>query len=145
MQTSEPFVDALQEWLEVSTRVSMRNFIQYTRDKGFSIPQLGALYHISRKGSSVSGLGENLGVSSAAASQMLEHLVQQGLISRIEDPIDRRMKQLTLTEKGKQILHESIHAREGWLESLASSMTGSEKEQVCPALMILVSKVKQLE
>lgn len=145
MQTAEAFVALLQEWTEASARISMRNFLRYARENGFSMPQLGALYHISRKGSSVSGLGEHLGVTSAAASQMLEHLVQQGLISRIEDPSDRRVKKLTITEKGQETLRESVQARAVWLEKLANSLTESEKEQVCPALTILVSKVKQLE
>lgn len=144
MQSPDVFLPALQEWIEVSTRVSMRNLIRYARGKGFSIPQLGALYQINREGCNVSVLGEHMGVTSAAASQLLEHMVQQGMISRAEDPADRRVKQLKLTEKGKQALHESIQAREGWLEDLANSLTEAEKEQVLPALAILISKVKQL-
>lgn len=144
MQPPDPFVATLQEWIEVSTHRSMSNFVRYSRDIGLSMPQLGALFHISRKGSSVTGLGEHLGVTSAAASQMLEHLVQQGLISRAEDPSDRRVKQLSLTEKGQKILQESIHARQAWLDELASGLLESEKLQVRTALKILIAKVKQM-
>ena len=144
MQPPDPFVATLQEWIEVSMHRSMCNFVRYSRDIGLSMPQLGALFHISRMGSRVTDLGEHLGVSSAAASQMLDHLVQQGLISRAEDPSDRRVKQLSLTEKGQQILQESIHARQAWLDELASALSKSEIEKVHTALEILISKAKNL-
>jgi DNA-binding MarR family transcriptional regulator len=76
---------------------------------------------------------------------MLERLVQQELILRTEDPVDRRAKQLVLTEKGIQAVHEGIHARQGWLDDLANMLSASEKEQVAAALKILIDKTKQLE
>ena len=107
--------------------------------------QLGALFHIQHTGSSgVTDLGENLGVSSAAASQLLERLVQQGLILRSEDPMDRRVKQLVLTEKGTLTLEESYLARQGWLNDLEHTLSTAEKEQVAAALKILIDKSKQL-
>ena len=59
---------------------SMRHFLRYARESGLSMSQFGALFHIHRRGSSgVTDLGDHLGVTSAAASQMLDRLVQQGL------------------------------------------------------------------
>lgn len=147
MQDSDPFVDSIQKWMEVFMQRSMHHFIRYARDSGLSVPQVGALFHIQHKGGSgVTGLGDGLGVTSAAASQMLERLVQQGLISRSEDPEDRRAKQLALTEKGRQILHESIiQARQVWLDELAGALSNEEKEQVCAALEIMIKKVNQLK
>jgi len=84
-------------------------------------------------------------VTNAAASQMLEHLVQQQMITRSEDPHDRRAKQIVLTDKGRQVLQESIHARQGWLEDLAHTLSPEEKEQVVAALHILIEKTSQLE
>ncbi len=127
-------------------RRSMRHFMRYSRESGLSMSQVGALFHIHREGNcGVSDLGDNLGVSSAAASQMLERLVQQGLILRSEAPNDRRAKQLVLTEKGRQVVQESIHARQGWLNDLAAMLSAEEKAQVIAALGILLEKINRLE
>jgi DNA-binding MarR family transcriptional regulator len=145
MQTTDPVFAKLQEWIEVFMRRSMRNFLLYARETGLSMSQLGALFHIQRGASGVCDLGEGMGITSAAASQMLERLVQQGYILRSEDPHDRRVKQITLTEKGHQTLQESLNARQGWLEDLAQTLTPSEVEHVEVALSILIQKARQLE
>ena len=86
------------------------------------MPQLGALFHLHHLGAcSVTDLGDELGVTGAAASQMMERLVQQGLILRTEDLQDRRVKNLVLTETGTQVIQESIHARQDWLNDLVKS------------------------
>ena len=76
MSSSDPFVQTLHRWIEVFMRRSMRNFIRFAKDSNLSMSQLGALFHLHHAGSTgVTDLGEHLGVSSAAASQMLERLV----------------------------------------------------------------------
>jgi DNA-binding MarR family transcriptional regulator len=92
----------------------------------------------------VTDLGDDLGVTSSAASQLLERLVQQGLILRSEDPSDRRVKQIVLTERGRQALQEAIHARQGWLFDLAKTLSDSEKESIIAALNILIDKANHL-
>lgn len=146
MQWSDPFAAILHEWAAVFLHRSMRNFIRYTRDSGLSMSQIGAMFHIHREGcSGVSELGDDLGVTSAAASQMLERLVQQGLVTRSEDPADRRLKKLVLTEKGIQVIQEGMQARQGWLDDLAKTLSDSEKDHVVVALKILIDKAKRLD
>jgi len=143
---ADPFVATLKEWIEVSTCRSMRNFIHYARKSGLSMSHLGAMFHIHRKGScGVTDLGDHLGVTSAAASQMLERLVRQELILRTEDPNDRRVKQIVLTDKGYRVLEEGIHARQGWLNDLAQTLSDGEKETIMVALNILIDKAKNLK
>lgn len=143
---SDSFVDTLKKWFEVSMHRSMRNFIQYARNSGLSMSHFGALFHIHHKGSSgVTELGDHLGVTSAASSQMLERLVQQELILRTEDPDDRRVKQIVLTDEGHRVLEEGIHARQGWLDDLAKTLSDSERATIKGALEILIDKVKNLK
>ena len=145
MPHADPFVVTLQEWLKVSMHRSFRHLICYARESGLSMSQLGALFHIHRMGSSgVTDLGEHLGVTSAGASQMLERLVQQELILRSEDPNDRRVKQIVLTDKGLQVLQESMRTRQNWVYDLAEALSDSEKETIEAALNTLVDKANHL-
>jgi DNA-binding MarR family transcriptional regulator len=84
-------------------------------------------------------------VSSAAASQLLERLVQQDLVIRTEDPDDRRVKRIELTGKGRRILEEGLRARQTWLKDLARSLTEEEKQTVQDAMSIMIAKIGQLE
>lgn len=145
MQSTDPFVTTLRSWIDVFMHRSMRNFIHFAKDSGLSMSQMGAMFRIRHGSSGVSDIGDDLGVTSAAASQMLERMVQLGLIVRSEDPIDRRVKHLVLTSKGEEILHEGEQARQKWIEELADLMTVEEKEQALGVLKILVEKTNQLE
>lgn len=145
MSNTDPFISVFHQWIDVFMHRSMRRFIHYARDSGLSMSMIGALFHLHRKGSSgVTDLGERLGVTSAAASQMLERLVQQELILRSEDPNDRRVKQIVITDKGCQILEEGLCARQDWLKDLAEFLSIEEKEQITAAFNIMINKANQL-
>ena len=145
MQQADPFVVTLQRCIEIFMQRSMRDFLGYARESGLSMSQLGALFQIHhRESSGVTDLGDQLGVTSSAASQLLERLVQQELILRSEDPSDRRVKQLVLTDKGRQVLQESIRARQSWLYELAETLSDCEKEAITVALNTLIDKANHL-
>jgi len=145
MQHSDPLALTLQEWIGDFMRSSMRSLILYSKENGLSMSQIGALFQIYHGKSNVSDLGEGLGITHAAASQMLERLVQQKLILRSEDPQDRRVKQLFLTDKGCRIMEESVRARQGWLDDLVSGLSADQKEQIAGAVKILIKRTNQLD
>lgn len=146
MPDTDRFASSFQEWIDLFMHRSMRRFLQYARKSGLSMSMIGALFHLNQQEKSgVTDLGEHLGVTSAATSQMLDRLLGQELIVRLEDPDDRRVKQIILTEKGCHVLEEGLQARQGWLIDLADRLTESEKEQVAAALELMISKAKQID
>lgn len=146
MPETDPFVATLWEWTELIMHGSMTNFVAFAKSSGISMSQFGALFRIRREDSrGVSEIGDELGVTSAAASQMLERLVQEELITRTEDPRDRRVKRLVLTEKGHDLLHRGIHARQEWMKVLADTLTPAEREQIDAALRILITKARTIQ
>jgi DNA-binding MarR family transcriptional regulator len=146
MQLDDPLVDALRAGLEVFMRHSTRNVIRFSKESGLSVSQIGALFRIDRKEAcGVSDIGDDLGITSAAASQMLDRLVHQKLILRSEDQHDRRLKQIVLTAKGRQVLQASLQAGQSWLSDLANALTAAEKKQVMAAMHALIEKANQFE
>jgi DNA-binding MarR family transcriptional regulator len=141
MADRDPFSAAFHDWIELFMHRSMSATLQYAREKGLSMSMIGTLFHLNRWGKAgVSDLGQHLGVSSAAASQMLDRLVEDGLIERAEDPEDRRMKVITLSDKGCQVLEDTVQARFGWLEDLEDQLSQSEKNQITAALRLMIDK-----
>ena len=57
-----------------------------------------------RHTSGVSDIGEHMQISAAAASQLVDKLVQSGLLDRIEDINDRRARLLSLSPKGRALI-----------------------------------------
>jgi len=67
------------------------------------------------------------------------------LIERTEDPIDRRAKQLRLTDRGRSIVRESIEVRRRWMEKLTDALTIEEQSSIINALTILTNAARDLE
>jgi len=140
-----PVVSTFLAWIELFMHRSMRGFLHYAREHGLSMSQISTLFRLSHHGSlAVSEIGDGLGVSNAAASQLLDRLVQQELVTRAENPQDRREKQLILTEKGRNILLESTRTRQAWLECLVSTLTPEEQIKVTEVMEILIKKMNQI-
>ena len=84
-------------------------------------------------------------VSPAGASQMVERLVQQGLVRRVEASGDRRVRQVHPTEEGRQMVETSIAACEKWVEELTASLTAEQMALIGAALRILTERAAALE
>ncbi len=58
-------------------------------------------------------LGKRIGVSAPTASGLVERLVEKGLIARVDDPDDRRVRRLHPTTEGLAVIREmdSMFAR----------------------------------
>ncbi len=139
------FAAIFLDWIELFMHRSMRSFVRYARERGLSMSQMATLFQISRRGQlAVSDIGDDLGVSNAAASQLLDRLVQQGLILRSENPQDRREKVLVITNEGRQVLLETTSTRLAWLERLAATLTPEEKTKIVEALEILMERTNRL-
>ncbi len=97
--------DVIREWSEIFMHRSMRDFKRFMTTTGLSFSQINILMRLFHRGnSSVSEVGEQLGVSNAAASQAVDRLVGLDLIERTEDPDDRRTKRLALTQQGHNVI-----------------------------------------
>lgn len=145
MVSKDPFLSVLHDWIGIFIHRSTRGHVRYAREKGLSRSMLGTLHFLRHHGNAgVSDLGEHLGVSNAASSQMVERLVEEGLLERVEDQEDRRMKKISLTDKGLSVLKDSINARLSWIEDLAQEFNPEEKDQITTAIQIMIDKVREL-
>jgi len=146
MEPSQEFTAVLREWSEVFMHRSMRDFNEFMRSSGLSMPQVSAMFRLYYRGTcGISDIAGHLDVTSAAASQMVDRLVQHGLLERSEDPDDRRVKQVRLTPAGRRVLLESIEARQRWWTELTRSLSSQEQAAIKDSLRLLTEKARQLE
>lgn len=138
MSPPEQFVQVIHRWAEVFMQRSMRDFRKFMDETGLTFPQINVLMRLHHGGScGVSSLAERMAISNAAASQLVDRLVQMGYIERREDPQDRRAKILSLTPAGADLIERGVRMRARWLEELAASLSDEDRARVIEALTLL--------
>jgi DNA-binding MarR family transcriptional regulator len=74
-------------------------------DSGLTPTQLRSLFLIANKGSTnFRKLAEALGVTPSNVTGIVDRLVEQGLVSRTQNPEDRREMTLQATDKGQALV-----------------------------------------
>lgn len=72
-----------------------------------TMQQVRALGHVVREpGIAGHELGERLEVSAPTASGLVERLVEKGLVTRCDDPDDRRVRRLQPTDAGRDVIRQ---------------------------------------
>ena len=136
----------LREWVRVFMHRSMHEFKHAMDEFGMSMSQLSTLMHLHYRGTCpISAIGDEMGISTPAASQMVDRLFNQGLLERGEHPEDRRIKQIKLTNKGRSLIHKGIEARLSWMKDLATALSPEELENVLVAIPCLTRAAQKLD
>jgi DNA-binding MarR family transcriptional regulator len=88
----------------------------------------------------VTALSEELGISPASASRAADGLFRKKLVTRVEDPDDRRVRRLALTSRGRELADRIISARLAGLEDFTASLDGDERQKLEAALDALLER-----
>jgi DNA-binding MarR family transcriptional regulator len=140
------FTQAIRSWMDVFMHRSMRGWGLFAKATGLSMPQFSILMQLHHKGvCGISDISDRFDITSAAASQLVDKLVQSGLIKREEDPHDRRAKLLNLTDKGKELVQQGMEERYRWVDQLSERLTAEERVQISEALNIMTRAARELE
>jgi DNA-binding MarR family transcriptional regulator len=123
----------------------IQDFMQFMHQTGLSTPQINALLHIYHMGECpLSEIGALADSSKPAASQLVERLVQQGLVERSEDPLDRRNKILRLTEKSLGLIQNGVTSNH-FLLKLMTSLPAEQRESVHTAFGYLAQASQHIQ
>jgi MarR family transcriptional repressor of emrRAB len=115
----------------------MRAGVEGTLGSGGAAP--AALVHLAAyPGESAEALHHVLGISQPGTAQVLERLVDQGLVERRQGR-DRRTHALHLTARGQRMLDRLIERRAETLGALLAPLTDDERAQLTPLLEKVVA------
>jgi DNA-binding MarR family transcriptional regulator len=140
------FSQSLRAWMDTFVHRSMRDSARFVKASGFSMPQFFLLMQVHRREHcGISDLSEYLETTNAATSQLVDKLVQAGLLVRAEDPHDRRAKQVSLSPAGETFIDKAIAERSRWVDDLAAALNMDERQKVAEALEILTESAQRME
>ena len=140
------FNQSIRTWMDAFMQRSMGNWWRFARSTGLSMPQFSLMTQMYHRGAcGMSGISERFEITPAAASQMVDKLVQSGYIVREEDPSDRRAKLLNLTNKGRQLIDDGNEERYRWVDELAGKLNAEERSQIVDALERMTRAMQEIE
>jgi DNA-binding MarR family transcriptional regulator len=146
MTKSTQITQPLREWMDVFMHRSMRGWNHFAKSTGLSMPQFSILMQLHYKGPcGMSEISERFDVTAAAASQLVDKLVQAGYIERTEDPSDRRAKLLKLSARGAKLVDDGIQERYRWMDELSSKLSAVDQTKISEALSILTEEARKLD
>lgn len=146
MADNPSFSRSVRQWVDTFAHRAMRDSARYIKASGLSMPQFFLLMHLYRhEGCGISDLSAHMEITNAATSQLVDKLVQAGLLEREEDPHDRRAKQVTLSSQGREFIAGGIQQRYRWMEELEANLTPDEKLRIAEALEIMARATREIE
>ena len=111
-----------------------------------TMPQLKTLIYVSNNEGATSGqIATNLGVGLSTITGIVDRLTEQNLVTRREDPRDRRITRIVPTPTGGQLVEELIEYRNEVVTAILSRLRPEELSVVETAFNYLLDAVSRLE
>ncbi len=121
------------------------NQLRVIEESGLSMTQCKAILELGGLGQAdeplqVSDLAEHFGVSVPSMSRAVDALVKKKLVTRVEDPNDRRVRRVAITAKGKQLVDTLLLVRQAGLEAFAASLSAAQRRKLDVAIDALMDR-----
>lgn len=108
-------------------------------ERTFPVAQTAVLGRLDREGAlSVSDLAHAERVRPQSMAQTVKDMEDAGLVTRRDDPHDRRRSLVELTQEGGERLRADRRNSEGWLaRGIAEDLSADERRQLTAAVSLL--------
>jgi len=135
----------IHQHFEVFMQRSLRGIMGSMKQDGLSMPQIYALLYLYHEGEMrISDIGVLLEVGKAAASQLVERLVQQELVERVEDESDRRAKKIRLLPKSLRLIEKGLAVQRLQMGRVMAQLSPEQMETVQTAFRYLIEAMRKM-
>ena len=111
-----------------------------------TMPQLKALIYVTKNQNSTSGqIAASLGVGLSTITGLVDRLAEQNLVTRREDPRDRRITRVLPTASGAELVDELIQYRNEVVSAILSRLDPEQLQIVETAFQYLLDAAAKLE
>ena len=136
---------ALRLWLRLLTcsQLIERHVRSRLRSRfGITLPRFDLMSQLERHaaGLKMNELSRLMMVTGGNITGIVDQLVKEGLVERVDDAADRRAWRVRLTRAGNKAFAEMARAHEEWVVALLSGLSRRDSD----ALMQLLARLKQV-
>lgn len=122
----------------IATRIQKDLAARPDQDLALTASQKSVLIQLEAKGNSAASLALRLGISKQATSKLVQDLEKKKLVFRQADPDDGRSSIIQFTEKGQNIVQDTVQYFEN-LEREISDELGKENLQLTKEKMTVIA------
>ena len=108
-------------------------------DYNITLEQFHVLRHIKRGVKSQAEIAESLMISRPAVSQVIDLLVDKGLVTRIQSDTDRRYSVLELSPAGLELLTSIFSRNRQWMAEQMSGLSDEDLQTIIQSMRLLSS------
>ena len=107
-------------------------------ERGVTLPRFDVMAALDRNGEMKMGeLSQSLLVSNGNVTQLVQKLVQDGVVELRKPPADRRASIVRLTPEGKQQFDKLARAHQDWIDQMIGDLDFTQRERLYVALGVL--------
>src|SRR3990172_1767092 len=146
MTSSAQLVPIIRQFMDVAMHRSWHERSRFAKAAGLSMPQFSILMHLHYcSNCGISDISERFDITTPAASQLVDKLVQGGLTERTEDPLDRRVRQIALSPKGRALIGKGVSQRYSWVDELVARLDAKGRQKAADGLSVLAEAAQKLD
>jgi DNA-binding MarR family transcriptional regulator len=135
--------DALHDFFRAARRARGRAAKRPVGD-GLSLAQYHLLEPLADGPLTNRQVAEQAGVSSPTATRMLDLLIERRLVTRLEDPVDRRAVLISLTPAGREALTAKLAEVDEVRRRIAAALEPDEQRVATDLLRRLADVIEEL-
>jgi DNA-binding MarR family transcriptional regulator len=147
---AQPSIDIDKDVQEFGELLSMmiRSFVAFERSEifchGVTMSQCSTVLAIGKKGPmTMNELSEWMNLATSTMTRIVDNLVRDGYIERTQDPQDRRVVRVSLTELGEELFAFIIHIYHEYHRKIVQSIPPGELRKVVESLRLLIEALRE--
>lgn len=133
------------EFKDNYNRIMFKAFFDKYESDLYPTDQMTLMYLYMDGSMSLKAMSRCLNIEKGSMTTVAKRLIDQSLVDRIPDDMDRRSSILTLTEKGKGKVEEWLTSYVRFAEERFERLTGIEKQSLLSAVTMLNAFLKDAE
>ena len=127
----------LKTLFSVTLKQAMDSYQGYLQQNDVTPTQMNMMIHLYYMGScEITRMSGVMETNKSAVSQLVDRMVNQNLLERVEVPGDRRSRELHLTEHGKNLVEGGMRARQEWFEKVCANQPEDSRKEIYQALCL---------
>lgn len=119
------------------------SFHAEVRARGLRVPEWRVLAClVDQAGLMVTELADLSLFEQSRMTRIIEKMDERGLTRRAADPADRRRVRVALTDEGRALAQELVHAARAHEEALLADLAGTDAARIKPMLQALLARLE---
>lgn len=137
-----PYILELESKISLLFRTVKERHVHDASDAEISMPQFFCMFVLSRCGKQkMSEIASNLALSYASATNLINRLSEAEYVNRYDDPEDRRVVMVELSEKGDKVMTSVREKHINEMKKRCESLPKKDLETLLNGMDILIKIV----